>query len=352
MFSKVRTLRVVVGLAVLMLVSVVVVAAAPLCHITISTTVSASTVPLNNPVYDNVKITTNEYSGAFNGKFDFWVCFSTTTYPDCTSGGTFVGSTSKTVNNLTPNTTYTNFVQSPAFKPTAAGKYCFRVLYTKLGGVWDPNTNPDIGGPYNTSECFKVLPLTFTTNLGTSAGPFSGPGPYPITEGLSTYVNDIFSISGSGTIQGTLTSFYCKTTPSTSTPPACSTGGTPLSPITTITLQTLSAPDSQTQSANTVHTFTSASFQPGLLGAGTYCFRTEFAATGGTIPSLTHVGGGSITQECVTVSSVTDVTLSTFQAQSSDLTLDNIVVPGIAAFGSLLMLAGLIGAGYVVRARS
>jgi hypothetical protein len=94
---------------------------------------------------------------------------------------------------------------------------------------------------------------------------------------------------------------------------------------------------------------------------GWYCFTldgfTALLGNGFSIPAGTfpHIGGvtGSTTSECFYVpDSSTAVTLSSFSAQSDALDVNNLVVPGVAAFAGLLVLAGLLGTGYVLRARS
>lgn len=70
-------------------------------------------------------------------------------------------------------------------------------------------------------------------------------------------------------------------------------------------------------------------------------FHVEVAPVG------TTAGTGDVTNVVMTCNYTTAVALSTFQAQDTSLTLNNMVLPGIAAFGGVLVLAGLVGVWYL-----
>lgn len=103
------------------------------------------------------------------------------------------------------------------------------------------------------------------------------------------------------------------------------------------------------------YTITSGTFVTST--AGTYCFRVNYTDNSYSTFNFTLVGGitntnPTTTNECFVIpSSSTAVTLSSFGAQSNSLDMSNLVIPGMS-LASLFALVGLLGAGYLVRARS
>jgi parallel beta-helix repeat protein len=116
----------------------------------ITTTADPTTVNVNEPVTDTATITGTASSGFPSGSVDFYYCGPAATAPDCSLGGTLVG-TSPVV-PAAVNPAYTGTATSPSFAPTAEGVYCFRAVY-----------NPDSNAQYSsfqhtdqTLECFTA----------------------------------------------------------------------------------------------------------------------------------------------------------------------------------------------------
>jgi uncharacterized repeat protein (TIGR01451 family) len=125
----------------------------------IQTQVSPSTIIIGGSVTDTADLTGNDPLPT--GTITFWVCGPAT--PDCTTGGTQVGS---------PVTIVAGSATSAAFTPSAAGTYCFRADYApdaagSLHYTAGSHTNPG-------SECFtvnKASPsITTAANQTVSAG--------------------------------------------------------------------------------------------------------------------------------------------------------------------------------------
>lgn len=119
---------------------------------TIVTTVSEAQTQPGGDVTDTAIVSGPVGIPAPAGTVTFFVCGPTASPPDCTTGGTQVG---------TAVTLVSNTAVSATFAPTAEGAYCFRAVYT-----------PASGSPYNpgnhtndTTECFTAAQLTGTLTV-------------------------------------------------------------------------------------------------------------------------------------------------------------------------------------------
>jgi uncharacterized repeat protein (TIGR01451 family) len=130
---------------------------------TITTDSSRSTVHFGQTVTDTATLSGND--GPASGSVKFFVCGPDSSAPNCTSGGTQVGSA---VNVTTSSNGGT--ATSAAYTPTAAGFYCWRAEYT-----------PDQASQYlagkhtnQTTECFEVVKnvtsITTAANQTVSVG--------------------------------------------------------------------------------------------------------------------------------------------------------------------------------------
>ena len=102
---------------------------------------SLGSISLGESVEDTATLTGSR--GTVNGSVAFFLCGPSSAAPDCSSGGTNVGS--KTLSGGTAT--------SASVTPTAAGTYCFRVQFTPAAGskyLAASHTN-------KTTECFTVL---------------------------------------------------------------------------------------------------------------------------------------------------------------------------------------------------
>jgi|GEM_PF-1241775 len=164
MVWKTRLFKMGALVGVCLIVSVISVAAEPLCHITINTQVSSgvwpSSIPQGQSVFDTATIKPDS-TGLLQGTMKFYVCGPTTSVTPCSSEGTLVSTT--TLNrNVTANVAFT--VQSGNYTPTATGVYCFRAVFTQTGGIFPSLTH--VGGNSGTlSECVTVTPLFSIGNL-------------------------------------------------------------------------------------------------------------------------------------------------------------------------------------------
>jgi uncharacterized repeat protein (TIGR01451 family) len=123
---------------------------------TITTTSSKSTVHFGETVTDSATLSGND--GPASGSVKFFVCGPAGSAPDCTTGGTQVGSAVAVT-----TTSNGGSATSAAFTPSAAGFYCWRAVYTP-----DANSQYLAGSHTNqTTECFEVVKNV--TSITTSA---------------------------------------------------------------------------------------------------------------------------------------------------------------------------------------
>jgi uncharacterized repeat protein (TIGR01451 family) len=97
-------------------------------------------ISIGESVTDTATLTGNK--GTVEGTVEFFSCFSASSTPDCSTGGTSRGTKTLSGGTATSN----------AFTPTAVGEYCFRVEYTPATGskyLASSHTN-------STTECFVV----------------------------------------------------------------------------------------------------------------------------------------------------------------------------------------------------
>ena len=120
---------------------------------TITTLAAPSSVPVNEPVTDTATLTGTR--GLPTGQVRFFVCGPAATAPNCSTGGTDLG-TDGVVDVPQGSTTGQASIQ---FTPTAAGHYCFRVVYTPTPGTapYDPATHTNTG-----NECFVAAGALLT----------------------------------------------------------------------------------------------------------------------------------------------------------------------------------------------
>ena len=113
---------------------------------TFTTQVSSSSITLGQSVTDLATLAGP--NGTVSGSVAFFVCGpSLVSNPDCSTGGSAVGS-AVTLSGGTAT--------SPAYTPTQAGRYCFRAQYSPdLFAQYSPGNHTNL-----TTECFEVvLPL-------------------------------------------------------------------------------------------------------------------------------------------------------------------------------------------------
>jgi uncharacterized repeat protein (TIGR01451 family) len=115
----------------------------------IATQVSVSTINPGDPVTDDATVTGGTVIPT--GSVTFFACGPSATAPDCTTGGTQVGSPITLSGGQATSGSFT-----PGTASAAAGTYCFRAEYT-----------PDAAAPYSpnketntTTECFTQLPAS------------------------------------------------------------------------------------------------------------------------------------------------------------------------------------------------
>ncbi len=130
---------------------------------TITTTSSTTTADFGQTVHDDATLTGDQ--GLVTGTVQFFICGPEATAPDCSTGGTKVGSATNVVNGEATSPNFT-----VGLTAAASGHYCWRAEYT-----------PDSSAPYlagkhtnKTTECFYVAPATISiTKTANPAGPVS-----------------------------------------------------------------------------------------------------------------------------------------------------------------------------------
>ena len=148
-----------------------------------TTQASFGQITLGQSVTDTA--TLSGTNGAVTGTVKFFVCGPSVSNPDCTAGGTQVG---------TAVTITAGQAVSDAFKPTLSGHYCFRGEYTPGAfSAYSPSNHTD-----TTLECFTV---NEQTALNTNAG-----GPYVLGVDGTVALSDIAHLSGgTSNATGTIT---------------------------------------------------------------------------------------------------------------------------------------------------
>jgi uncharacterized repeat protein (TIGR01451 family) len=157
-------------------------------------------------------------NGPVSGSVAFFVCGPSLTTPDCTAGGSPLGSASVANGSAT----------SAAFSPSSPGRYCFRAEYTPdVFAPYSPanHTNTTVGGQYG--ECFDVTQVTVsvvTTIRDASENAIT-------SAAIGSVVHDTVVVSGNvGTPTGNVTfTLYsgvsdCSGNGSTSAPVALANG--------------------------------------------------------------------------------------------------------------------------------
>jgi parallel beta-helix repeat protein len=116
----------------------------------ITTQASPSSVDGPDPVTDTATITGTSSNGFPSGSVDFYYCGPGATPPDCSLGGSLVGSAAVVPAQVNPG--YTGTATSPSFIPQVAGVYCFRAEYVPdAAAQYSPFVHTD-----QTLECFTV----------------------------------------------------------------------------------------------------------------------------------------------------------------------------------------------------
>ncbi len=117
---------------------------------TITTEASLPSVDVGDPVTDTATLTGASANGFPSGSVDFYYCGPGVTPPDCTLGGSLVGSASVVPAQVNP--AYTGTATSPLFTPQVAGVYCFRAEYLpNATAQYSPFEHTD-----QTFECFTA----------------------------------------------------------------------------------------------------------------------------------------------------------------------------------------------------
>jgi hypothetical protein len=112
---------------------------------TINTTATPSSIELGQTVTDLATLSGDQ--GPVAGTVDFFVCGPAVDNPDCSTGGTQVGTSVQVVNGE---------ASSEAYEPMATGNYCFRAEFTSS----DTNAYADTSHTNLGSECFEVTEMS------------------------------------------------------------------------------------------------------------------------------------------------------------------------------------------------
>ncbi len=113
---------------------------------TIATDVSSSSISPGHSVTDHAALSGG--NGAVTGTVLFFVCGPAASAPDCTTGGTQIGTAVTILGEEATSDPFT-----PGTDPSAAGTYCFRAEYTP-----DASAQYSIGKHTDTTlECFEQL---------------------------------------------------------------------------------------------------------------------------------------------------------------------------------------------------
>jgi parallel beta-helix repeat protein len=99
----------------------------------LTTTASPSSGAVGDPFTDTAIVTGTSPSGFPGGSVAFYYCGPGVTPPDCSLGGSLVGTV--TVVPAQANPAYTGTATSPSFTPQSPGVYCFRAEYVPGPGV-------------------------------------------------------------------------------------------------------------------------------------------------------------------------------------------------------------------------
>jgi len=134
---------------------------------TITTQSSASSVDFGGSVTDSATLSGTD--GPASGTVTFFVCGPSASAPDCSTGGTQVGSPVP-VSTTSNGGTATSAAYNVGVTAAAAGTYCWRAEYTP-----DSSSQYLAGSHTNTTtECFTVDPATISiTKTANPAGPVS-----------------------------------------------------------------------------------------------------------------------------------------------------------------------------------
>jgi hypothetical protein len=169
------------------------------CEAGINTEPSDASITLGESITD-VATVTGTGGGTPTGNVIFHVCgpSSDGSDPDCSTGGTLVGSATGVA--LTPVDATTATAESAEFEPTAVGRYCFRGDYVPApGSLYDPDSD------FDESECFSVLTIPSTISTAQSWFPndsatvtTTGPTGHNLTGSVA------FSLYGDSACSGSL----------------------------------------------------------------------------------------------------------------------------------------------------
>jgi hypothetical protein len=99
----------------------------------LATTASPSSGAVGDPFTDTATVTGTSASGFPGGSVAFYYCGPGATAPDCSLGGSLVGTA--TVVPAQANPAYTGTATSPSFTPQSPGVYCFRAEYVPASGT-------------------------------------------------------------------------------------------------------------------------------------------------------------------------------------------------------------------------
>ncbi len=245
-------------------------------NMTTQASTTGSVVPGQTAVHDTATITVTGASSPADpqGTITFFLCGpSASGNPDCSAGGTNIGTGTMPVNDGTP-TDGINSATSPDVNtsghPLAVGNYCFRAEWPGDSNYAGPVTFTD-----TSAECFSVAKLNSKTTTSPSSGTIT----------LGNSITDTAVVSGDPVVPtldptGTVSFFLCGPLSSGT----CTSGGT----------ADTNNPINLTGNGNGTSTATSSAFTPTVVG--TYCFRGEYSGD-----TVYKASSDSTAGECFTV---------------------------------------------------
>ena len=268
-------------------------------------TTQASTSQVSVPggsVTDTVTFTPNDGSPDPSGTARFFVCGPGATAPNCTTGGTQVG-TDVVFTNQTSAT-------SASYSPIDPGIYCFRVEYIPAASSpYSPglHTNQTIG---TNGECFSVKPKP---GISTDVSP-----DLVVLGNSFTDTATLSEVGTRGDVKGSVEFFRCGPNP-TVVAADCSSGGTSIG-TSPITLNTDNSVNTDNETASVTNT-------PGSTGI--YCIRAVYtpdpaytAAQGYASVSHTNQVLTGSSNECFTVVNVGSIEVTKYNDLDGDAVFD------------------------------
>jgi hypothetical protein len=252
------------------------------------------TIQPGTAVHDTATVTVTGATSPADatGHVDFFLCSSTSGYPDCSMGGTQVGGdvdltdTSPSPGNTTDGISGASSADvNGTGHELGNGYYCFRAV-ASLTNYDSPDAYTD-----GTNECFRVLKLDTTIETDPQS-PSGTPntGPFDLKDSPTIYDHAVVTgATGGGFPEGSVTFYIC--IPSEVSGGVCpSTAGTQVGSAKTLTHVSGETIKSEATSEGYPITSTSA--------LGVYCFRADYTSTS---PVYNGKNDASTTSECFTI---------------------------------------------------